>query len=120
MSAPTTNWQTAMTWHPVRSSNIHSVGHDGETLAVRFVDNKCAGTGKSNQKTPIAIARGTDERETCATCGGTGYVNTYRYHPAEDEGPIPEATMAAIRDSDSPGRAFREFVKGHKGKVEKF
>ena len=50
----------------VKSSNVHSVGHDGKTLTVMFNCGNCQGAGKGIM-------------HHCAACGGTGHGKGYEY-----------------------------------------
>lgn len=81
----------------VKSSTLHSIGHDGTTFRARFhcTCNK-GGEGKPSKD--------------CPKCGGLGHSGEYEY-----EG-VPYSHFETIRDAPSAGKAFALLIKAGKYK----
>jgi len=73
----------------VKSSNVYSLAHEGETLEARFICSACKAQDSPN----------------CMRCGGKGHTETYRYEKVSAE------TYRKVIESRSVGSAFDLLVK---------
>ncbi len=86
-----------MTITRVKSSQLHSVGHESENsrLHVNFNCSKCHGSGLDARNGAV----------NCPHCDGTGHGSTYVYEN------VPAVVHQAILDSESKGSKFHELIK---------
>ncbi len=92
-----------MTHRRVKSSNIHSLAHQGTTLEARFNCPKCAGKG-SIQTTDFA---GKQQDNQCGACNGNGHTGTHVYQG------VPAAVHQKVLGAPSVGKAFNLLVRGN-------
>lgn len=86
----------------VKSSNVHSIAHEGDVLEVRFNCSTCHGEGHVS----VDGFTGPEARE-CTACGGVGHKGTYRYAG------VPRSMHDHIAGSESPGKAFNSLIRGN-------
>ncbi len=93
----------------VKSSNVFSLAHEGDTLEARFRCGKCGATG-------------TVDGKPCSICEGRGHGATYRYSPVPIElhGRLIAGDHGIDGRGPSVGTAFLKHIRGSKHlKVEK-
>lgn len=78
-----------MTHTRVKSSSIHSLAHEGDTMEVRFLCGKCKAAGT-----------------WCHACDGKGHGPTYTYHG------VPADVHGKVAGAKSVGKAFAGHVRG--------
>ena len=102
----------------VKSTNIHSLAHDGDILEARFKCGKCGGEGSVK----VRDFAGVESTQGCSTCNGAGHGPTYRYLGVPKE--LHDRVLAGDHGIEgrkaSVGTAFMTHIRSNKDfKVEK-